>query len=75
MHQVAGSHQGHLQDRRLCESGETLGEEEESPCHELRQIEQVDTAVLQKGHHEENREVTATGLPVLPPVQLVKCKY
>lgn len=75
MHQVVGSFQGHLQDRRLCQSGEAMGQAEKPSCYELRQIEQVDKAVLQEGHHEENREVTATGLPVLPPVQLVKCKY
>lgn len=60
--------EGHLQDRRLRQSGQTVGQEEEQTRHELRQAQQVNPAVLQEGHHEEDGEITKAGLPVLPPV-------
>lgn len=48
-----------------------MGQKEKPPSHELRQAEPIHKTVLQEGHHEEDREVSAIGLPVLPPVQPV----
>lgn len=71
VYSVVRPREGHLQDRGLGESRPAVGQEEEQACDELRQAQQVNQAVLQEGHHEEDGAVAAAGVPVLPPVQLI----
>ena len=42
-----------------------MGQAQEQAQDELRQTEQVHQAVLQEGNHEEDRQISAFGLPVL----------
>lgn len=44
----------------------------EPACYELRQAVEVAAPVLQEGHHEEDRAVPASSLPVLPPLPRVE---
>lgn len=73
-HSLAGSKQGHLQDRGLSNRGSSVGTQKEPSGNELRQVVQVHSPVLQKRHHEEDGTVTAIGLPILHPVLLVIAK-
>ena len=49
-----------------------MGKEKEPACHELRQAFQITQAVLQEGHHEEDREDAEARLPVLFPLSSLK---
>lgn len=67
-HPLAGSLPGHLQDRGLGASGQTLGQTQEPSRHELRQTVPLHSAVLSQGHHAQNRAIAASGLSVLRPL-------
>lgn len=69
---MAGPDKGRLQDRGLCDCGSLVGSPEESSCDELRQVVAVHPTVLQEGHHEEDRAIAATGVPVLSSLLLVR---
>lgn len=49
-----------------------MGKKEEQAGHELRQTVPFHPSVLQERHHEENRAITATSLPVLPSLFSLK---
>lgn len=73
LHPLVGQTEGRIQDRRQRPRRSSLGEKEEPTCHELRQTVSIHPPVLQKGNHEEDREIPETRVPVLPPLLLVGC--
>lgn len=72
LHSMARQKQGHLQNRRFCQSCSTLGQAKKSTGHELRQTQQINPAILQKGNYEEDRKITKAGLSVLSPIWAVE---
>lgn len=72
MYPLVGSHQGHLQNRGFGESGTVMGQAQKSAGHELRQVEQIDQTVLQKGNYEKDGTIATSRLSVLPPLQSVR---
>lgn len=49
-----------------------MGQTEKSSCHELRQVEQIDQTVLQKGNYEKDGTIATSRLSVLSPLQSVR---
>lgn len=65
----------HFQNREFHTGCQVMGEAEEPPCNELRQIEPLHPTVLQEKHNQENRAFKTASVPVLPNLTGANCDW